>query len=233
MVVPRQNNGSDCGVFVCRYAFAMFQLRHKEFSRRDAGLEPLDGDQLRSRRQRGTRTKAFANLITNGNEFDFDVEDIQRIRRDFKTLIKKLHPLYQEVKDNKMKAEKQEKKARRRRRQKATKDLEFQRLSNLSEAHGGVAKSALSDSSSNESCIPRTEEEGATEKYSRMRADGKEKEAANFLKPVRKDNASDFINSKETCTSRAEEGDVAENYERLCSADEALGTYSRDNIALI
>ena len=110
MKVPRQNNGSDCGVFVCRYAFAMFQLRHLKFTYQDAGLDRMSARQSFTPRQRDVlRPKAFLNLITNGKAFEFDVDDIQRIRSEFKTLIRNLHPLYQVVRDERMKAEKEEK----------------------------------------------------------------------------------------------------------------------------
>jgi len=111
--VPRQDNGSDCGVFVCRYAFAMFQLRHLKFSYRDAGLDTISAKKSITQRQReGLQSQGFVDLITNGKGFEFDVDDIQRIRCEFKTLIRKLHPLYQVAKDERIKAEIEEKKAR-------------------------------------------------------------------------------------------------------------------------
>ena len=72
----------------------MFQLRHRKFDYKDAGLD------------NPTAGPPFSDLITNGEEFDFNVDDIQRIRSDFKTLIKNLHPLYQIAKDDRIKAEK-------------------------------------------------------------------------------------------------------------------------------
>jgi hypothetical protein len=181
-IVPRQNNGSDCGVFVCRYAFAMFQLRHLKFSRRDAGLEKMDNERKTSRRQRNApRSQAFSDLITNGKEFDFNVEDIQRIRNEFKTLIRNLHPMYKVVKVDKIKAEKEEKKARKRRKEKATETTQdatqkFTELiqcdlvetssatatSNLNGAHGAAAND--SSDSSKENRIPREDEEKPAQK---------------------------------------------------------------------
>ena len=122
IAVPRQNNGSDCGVFVCRYAFAMFQLRHRKFDYKDAGLE------------NPTAAGPFSDLITNGEEFDFNVDDIQRIRSDFKTLIKNLHPLYQIAKDDRIKAEKEEKKARKLRKEKIDRNYVQQNLTDEAES---------------------------------------------------------------------------------------------------
>eukprot|EP00531_Pseudo-nitzschia_arenysensis_P017418 CAMPEP_0116119764 /NCGR_PEP_ID=MMETSP0329-20121206/2819_1 /TAXON_ID=697910 /ORGANISM="Pseudo-nitzschia arenysensis, Strain B593" /LENGTH=1105 /DNA_ID=CAMNT_0003613495 /DNA_START=267 /DNA_END=3584 /DNA_ORIENTATION=+ len=167
--VPRQNNGSDCGVFVCRYAFAMFQLRDRKFSRRDATLgEPNDNERKSRKKTRSHRSQAFVELITNGKEFDFDVDDIQRIRLDFKTLIKQLHPLYQAVKEGKIKAEKEEKLARKRHRGKAAKSLEWRASTKNDTAETSSAPPASnlideqvrasidsSDSSSKENCTPR------------------------------------------------------------------------------
>jgi Ulp1 family protease len=61
--VPYQDNGWDCGVFVCRYGFAMYQLRDKKFSYR----EVMEGK------------TPFSALITNSTEFNFDMNDIDRI----------------------------------------------------------------------------------------------------------------------------------------------------------
>ena len=80
-------------------------------------MEPVPTRKKKNRRM----PRVFSELITDGEAFNFDVDDIQRIRSEFQTLIKNLHPLYQGVKDNKIKAEKEEKKARRvlRRKEKA------------------------------------------------------------------------------------------------------------------
>ena len=167
VTVPRQNNFSDCGVFVCRYALAMFQLRYKRFSRRDAGLEQLvDESPISTRRtQRAPPSGPFVELITNGHAFDFDVEDIQRIRQDFKTLIRKLHPLYKAAKLVKIEAEKERKRARKKIKTEATRALELERslqepsTAAKSRSENGGSKdetpNEMSDSSSKENCIPR------------------------------------------------------------------------------
>jgi len=107
--VPRQNNSNDCGVFVCRYALAIYQLRQLKFSYRDAGLHTTH--KASSSRER--KSRAFSDLITHGESFNFDVGDIQRIRSEFKTLLQRLQPLYKEAKDDRIKVEQEEKRARR------------------------------------------------------------------------------------------------------------------------
>ena len=87
MVVPQQTNDCDCGVFVCRFAYAMFKLRHLQFSYSDAGLHPL------KRASKQISENVFQQLITNGNLFDFNMDGMFRLRENFKNLIWKLHLL--------------------------------------------------------------------------------------------------------------------------------------------
>lgn len=75
--VPKQNNTWDCGVFVCRYAYAIYHLRNRPFSY-GAVHE---------------RTP-FSQLITGGTEFDFDMRDIVRFRGEFKKLVENLSQVY-------------------------------------------------------------------------------------------------------------------------------------------
>ncbi len=132
----------------------MFQLRNRKFTRREATLGQTNENERKSRKKtRSHRSQAFVEMITNGEEFNFDVDDIQRIRRDFKTLIKQLHPLYKAVKEGKIKAEKEEKLARKKHREKNT-DTSAAPALNLIDDHGR-ASNDLSDSSSKENCVPR------------------------------------------------------------------------------
>ena len=80
---PRQNNGYDCVVFVCRYAFAMYMMRGIRFSQKEA----LPFGQAR-----------FGALITNNRLFAFSSVDIQRIRLELKVLITNLSVLYKQAK---------------------------------------------------------------------------------------------------------------------------------------
>jgi len=103
-----QKNGCDCGVFVCRYALGMFKLRHFEFTNDEAGFRKgSDSNHAGNRRH-----LPFSKLITNGEEFNFDCDDIHRIRIEYQTLIKNLHPLYGQFYSKKVAMEKKEKKAR-------------------------------------------------------------------------------------------------------------------------
>ena len=88
--VPRQSNGFDCGLFVCRYALAMYQLRHHRFTWQEAGLShPSVASQ-----DTNNWCTAFSELITDGDEFQFSQQDMPRIRLELKQLIKNLHPMY-------------------------------------------------------------------------------------------------------------------------------------------
>ena len=100
--MPRQNNGYDCGVFVCRYAYSIFQLRDRRFTFGDANL--LCASECENERQ------PFYNLITEQKEFDFNMTDIARFRTEFKTLIERLSTIYLELKKRE-KAEKKKQKA--------------------------------------------------------------------------------------------------------------------------
>jgi hypothetical protein len=76
--VPYQNNSWDCGVFVCRYASGIFQLRNHVFSY-DELL--VDG---------GSAIK----MITHSAEFDFTLDDIACLREEMKVLIERLSAIY-------------------------------------------------------------------------------------------------------------------------------------------
>ena len=65
----------------------MLKLRHLEFTKVDAGVDtgsdPTSG------------SKPFSKIISDGESFDFDCEDIQRIRSEYQTLIMNIYPLYE------------------------------------------------------------------------------------------------------------------------------------------
>ena len=65
-------------MFVCRYAFAVLQLRGRSFNRNDTWFQ--------------------SDLEANCNEFDFDMEDIKRLREEIRQLIQRLSELYVEWK---------------------------------------------------------------------------------------------------------------------------------------
>ena len=88
--VPYQENGCDCGVFVCRYAYNLYIMRHLRFT------------------WKGYKAN-FASLITNSPAFQFDMSEIARIREEMTTLVDNLSKVYlpwlkeQELADRKAK----------------------------------------------------------------------------------------------------------------------------------
>jgi len=92
--IPYQENGCDCGVFVCRYAYNLFMMRHQKFTWKDI-------------------CGSFNSLITRGPAFQFDMFDIARIREEIGTLIDNLSKLYLRMKEQE-RQEKANKKAKRR-----------------------------------------------------------------------------------------------------------------------
>lgn len=68
----------DCGVYVCKYAYAMYQLREQAFTYADAD-----------------RSRApFYDFITNGDGFKFDMNDIKRLRKEIHILARRLSDIY-------------------------------------------------------------------------------------------------------------------------------------------
>mmetsp|Transcript_10341 Transcript_10341/g.17114 ORF Transcript_10341/g.17114 Transcript_10341/m.17114 type:complete len:334 (-) Transcript_10341:57-1058(-) len=74
--IPYQDNGCDCGVFVCRYAFNLFQMRNESvFSQFDMVDNCTD-------------------LFEDSGLFEFGMKDIARIRVEMKHLIANLSKVY-------------------------------------------------------------------------------------------------------------------------------------------
>ena len=84
LTVPYQDNSWDCGVFVCRYAYGLYLMRNKRITYRTAGVED--------------KPPYLCDLISKSPEFDFDMEDIARVREELKKLIQNLSSGYLEVK---------------------------------------------------------------------------------------------------------------------------------------
>jgi hypothetical protein len=78
---PQQTNGCDCGVFVCRYAYAMLRLRHNTFSWTEANANDPKN--------------SFPELITGSEEFNFDMADIADFRDEIAMLVKGLSTYYE------------------------------------------------------------------------------------------------------------------------------------------
>ena len=78
--VPRQNNTWDCGLFVCRYASALYSMHDSIITFGHA--EAANGG------------PPFKRVITDSDAFNFDGEAICRLREDFGNLIKRLSDMY-------------------------------------------------------------------------------------------------------------------------------------------
>jgi len=87
--VPRQPNTWDCGVYVCRYVFGLLHLCRRQFSYRDAGISAI-------KKHMYHENPLFPKFITDSVEFQFDQEDVVRMRIETKILIENLSTLYKE-----------------------------------------------------------------------------------------------------------------------------------------
>jgi hypothetical protein len=85
--VPMQDNGSDCGVFVCRYALGLYKLRHLDFSEKDVFPDGLPD-------RKDWRKEGYHKMITEGEGFSFNAKDIQGMRREFQKFIEKLSIIF-------------------------------------------------------------------------------------------------------------------------------------------
>lgn len=74
--VPIQNNGYDCGIFVCRYAFNIVNLVHQTLNMRDICSNGL------------------SDYITNNDLFQFDQNDISKFRGELYDIVTELTKLY-------------------------------------------------------------------------------------------------------------------------------------------
>lgn len=106
--VPRQTNSFDCGVFVCRYGYGLIRIRSRIFSYREAGITELTKDLGRSHRP------LFPKCITDDEVFDFNMDDIHRIREELKELIQRLSKIYLPLQQERDRKEKEERLARKR-----------------------------------------------------------------------------------------------------------------------
>jgi hypothetical protein len=77
-LVPQQKNGYDCGLFVCRYAYAIFKIRDNFFNQLD-----ISGSELLLRDE-----------IINNEHFRFNQEVINQFRIQLKQLLQNLSDVY-------------------------------------------------------------------------------------------------------------------------------------------
>jgi Ulp1 family protease len=83
--VPYQENGFDCGVFVCRYMDALDPQRDKKINCRHlSGERPL------------------SDIITNSTFFTFSASEITKLRAETGKLIDNLSALYLKFKEEEM-----------------------------------------------------------------------------------------------------------------------------------
>jgi hypothetical protein len=66
------------------YAYGIYQLRGRQFTYDDAGIDP-----------RQEESKGFVDLISEGKEFNFGKDDINRFRREFMILIDRLATIFE------------------------------------------------------------------------------------------------------------------------------------------
>ncbi len=74
-LVLYQDNSCDCGVFVCQYAYALFESRFNIFTWQDC-------------------QNNFHRVVTMNQLFKFNMVDIKRIREEFGILVDRLSELY-------------------------------------------------------------------------------------------------------------------------------------------
>ena len=82
MLVPYQANDCDGGMFVCRYSYNLFLMRHLKFTWEDI-----------------TQKSPFKTLITKGSAFRFGMSDVARMRDEMERLIKNLSKIYLAMKE--------------------------------------------------------------------------------------------------------------------------------------
>ena len=94
--VPCQPNNYDCGVYVCRNIFALYQLCFNDpkytFSYNAASVKPPVKHETQGQAQ--PANQLWEQLTTMEPLFRFGPADIRRIRNEFETLVRKLHILF-------------------------------------------------------------------------------------------------------------------------------------------
>jgi Ulp1 protease family, C-terminal catalytic domain len=83
--IPYQMNSWDCGVYVCRYSYAMYLLRKSRFTYLEVEY---------------SKGAMFQKLITDHDAFRFDADDIHRIREEYLSLLERLSNLYRTWKED-------------------------------------------------------------------------------------------------------------------------------------
>eukprot|EP00814_Leptocylindrus_danicus_P021932 CAMPEP_0116004258 /NCGR_PEP_ID=MMETSP0321-20121206/502_1 /TAXON_ID=163516 /ORGANISM="Leptocylindrus danicus var. danicus, Strain B650" /LENGTH=1022 /DNA_ID=CAMNT_0003472539 /DNA_START=186 /DNA_END=3255 /DNA_ORIENTATION=- len=89
--IPYQDNSWDCGVFVCRYAYALYTMYLK-------GVRIRQKD-IRAPAKFKERKILENDVITKSVAFDFDMPEIRMMRDDMKKLVTKLSRVYLKSKE--------------------------------------------------------------------------------------------------------------------------------------
>lgn len=76
--IPYQDNSWDCGVFVCRYALSMLQLKDEIFTSTDIK----------------NAAKKLKEDIATSKAFDFGMDDIRSLRSEMRSLLEQLVQVY-------------------------------------------------------------------------------------------------------------------------------------------
>lgn len=99
--VPLQDNSCDCGVFVCRYAYGMMRLFDQRFA-----CKPSVWTDSQVQRKLGKK------WIGEVSEFDFNMNDISRMRNEMEKLILALSQIYRTKQDLKRQIKLKEKESK-------------------------------------------------------------------------------------------------------------------------
>ena len=83
LLVPYQSNSWDCGVFVCRYAYALY-------SRYLNGWRIKEGDIFKKRSQ----VSLHDHVLTESAEFAFGMSEIGILRDEMKVLVRNLSEVF-------------------------------------------------------------------------------------------------------------------------------------------
>ena len=91
--VPKQVNGYDCAIYMCRYTYGVLNMVKRQkakFTYKDAGLTNVS-DKMHLLKE------VFGNFLSESKQFDFDHEDIARMRAEMEKLVTNLHEKKREV----------------------------------------------------------------------------------------------------------------------------------------
>ena len=89
-VVGQQNNGYDCGVFTCRYAYGLLRVNEDAYNYKNAGVSEIKDEMVEQIKP------LFSRYLGGSGEFDFDQTKMDGIRANYAALITRLNGRYGE-----------------------------------------------------------------------------------------------------------------------------------------